>query len=100
MHGSLTDSVVIPSQPHSHTVNLLTALPLQCLDVLLSVPLTPDSEQSQGVNMDCVHTLLLFMEHRLESVRMIAIWDPSLRITEPLFYRIKGVFFPFSSPGG
>uniref|UniRef100_A0A8C8DM42 Synembryn n=1 Tax=Oryzias sinensis TaxID=183150 RepID=A0A8C8DM42_9TELE len=50
-----------------HTVNLLTALPLQCLDVLLSVPLTPDSEQSQGVNMDCVHTLLLFMEHRLES---------------------------------
>uniref|UniRef100_H2LQQ7 Synembryn n=1 Tax=Oryzias latipes TaxID=8090 RepID=H2LQQ7_ORYLA len=63
----LTDSVVISSQPHSHTVNLLTALPLQCLDVLLSVPLTPDSEQSQGVNMDCVHTLLLFMEHRLES---------------------------------
>uniref|UniRef100_A0A3P9HW50 Synembryn n=1 Tax=Oryzias latipes TaxID=8090 RepID=A0A3P9HW50_ORYLA len=50
-----------------HTVNLLTALPLQCLDVLLSVPLTPDSEQSQGVNMDCVHTLLLFMERRLES---------------------------------
>uniref|UniRef100_A0A3P9HVW5 Synembryn n=1 Tax=Oryzias latipes TaxID=8090 RepID=A0A3P9HVW5_ORYLA len=63
----LTDSVVIPFQPHSHTVNLLTALPLQCLDVLLSVPLTPDSEQSQGVNMDCVHTLLLFMERRLES---------------------------------
>ncbi|RVE59548.1 hypothetical protein OJAV_G00189910 [Oryzias javanicus] len=50
-----------------HTVNLLTALPLQCLDVLLSVPLTPDSEQSLGVNMDCVHMLLLFMERRLES---------------------------------
>ncbi|XP_026207928.1 synembryn-A [Anabas testudineus] len=50
-----------------HTVNLLSALPLQCLDVLLTVPLAPDSEQCQGVNMDCVHTLLMFMERRLES---------------------------------
>ncbi|XP_022598318.1 synembryn-A-like [Seriola dumerili] len=50
-----------------HTVNLLTALPLQCLDVLLMVPPGPNSEQCQGVNMDCVHTLLTFMERRLES---------------------------------
>ncbi|KAG7227817.1 hypothetical protein INR49_013611 [Caranx melampygus] len=50
-----------------HTVNLLTALPLQCLDVLLMVPLEPNSEQCQGVNMDCVHTLLMFMERRLDS---------------------------------
>ncbi|XP_071319433.1 chaperone Ric-8A isoform X2 [Trachinotus anak] len=50
-----------------HTVNLLSALPLQCLDVLLMVPLEPDSKQCQGVNMDCVHTLLTFMEKRLES---------------------------------
>ncbi|KAM9837140.1 chaperone Ric-8A-like isoform 1-T1 [Aulostomus maculatus] len=50
-----------------HTVNLLSVLPLQCLDVLLLGPLHPDSEQCQGVNMDCVHTLLLFMERRLES---------------------------------
>ncbi|KAM7381738.1 hypothetical protein PAMA_012534 [Pampus argenteus] len=50
----------------SHTVNLLSALPLQCLDVLLMVPLQPHSEQCQGVNMDCVHTLLMFMEKRLE----------------------------------
>ncbi|XP_054625467.1 synembryn-A isoform X2 [Dunckerocampus dactyliophorus] len=50
-----------------HTVNLLSALPLQCLDVLLMVPLELDSEQCQGVNMDCVHTLLLFMERRLEA---------------------------------
>ncbi|XP_044192853.1 synembryn-A isoform X1 [Thunnus albacares] len=49
-----------------HTVNLLSALPLQCLDVLLMVPLQPNSEQCQGVNMDCVHTLLMFMERRLE----------------------------------
>ncbi|CAK6964240.1 synembryn-A [Scomber scombrus] len=50
-----------------HSVNLLTALPLQCLDVLLMVPPQPNSEQCQGVNMDCVHTLLIFMERRLES---------------------------------
>ncbi|GLD57432.1 synembryn-A-like protein [Lates japonicus] len=50
-----------------HTVNLLTALPLQCLDVMLMVPLDPNSEQCQGVNMDCVYTLLMFMERRLES---------------------------------
>ncbi|KAM3859896.1 chaperone Ric-8A [Diretmus argenteus] len=52
----------------SHTVNLLSALPLQCLDVLLSVPpLDPESQQCKGVNMDCVHTLLMFMERRLDS---------------------------------
>ncbi|XP_053197725.1 synembryn-A [Scomber japonicus] len=50
-----------------HSVNLLTAIPLQCLDVLLMVPVQPNSEQCQGVNMDCVHTLLMFMERRLES---------------------------------
>ncbi|XP_056153395.1 synembryn-A isoform X2 [Lampris incognitus] len=50
-----------------HTVNLLSALPLQCLDVLLLVPPDPDSQQSKGVNMDCVHTLLDFMERRLDS---------------------------------
>ncbi|XP_037546917.1 synembryn-A [Nematolebias whitei] len=50
-----------------HTVNLLSALPLQCLDVLLTVPLQPDSKQSLGVNMDCVHVMLTFMERRLES---------------------------------
>ncbi|XP_029382887.1 synembryn-A-like isoform X2 [Echeneis naucrates] len=50
-----------------HTVNLLSALPLQCLDVLLTGPVELDSEQCQGVNMDCVRTLLTFMERRLES---------------------------------
>ncbi|XP_068610590.1 synembryn-A [Brachionichthys hirsutus] len=50
-----------------HAVNLLSALPLRCLDVLLTVPLETGSQQCRGVNMDCVHTLLLFMERRLES---------------------------------
>lgn len=56
----------------SHTVNLLSALPLQCLDVLLTVPVGPGSEHCLGVNMDCVHTLVLFMERRLESVKQRA----------------------------
>ncbi|XP_053720561.1 synembryn-A isoform X2 [Synchiropus splendidus] len=50
-----------------HTVNLLSAIPLQCLDVLLMAPLEPSSEQQLGINMDCVHTLLVFMERRLEA---------------------------------
>lgn len=49
-----------------HTVNLLSALPLSCLDVLLCVPLQPESEQMDGVNMDCVHSLLVYLEKRLE----------------------------------
>ncbi|XP_043091352.1 synembryn-A [Puntigrus tetrazona] len=49
-----------------HTVNVLSSLPLQCLDVLLSVRLSEGSRESGGVNMDCVHTLLLFMEKRLD----------------------------------
>ncbi|RXN33699.1 synembryn-A-like isoform X1 [Labeo rohita] len=51
-----------------HTVNVLSALPLQCLDVLLSVRLSEGSKESGGVNMDCVHTLLLFMEKRLDRI--------------------------------
>ncbi|KAJ8347301.1 hypothetical protein SKAU_G00287020 [Synaphobranchus kaupii] len=49
-----------------HTVNVLSALPLQCLDVLLSVHLSEGSCECEGINMDCVHTLLLFMEKRLD----------------------------------
>ncbi|XP_077590163.1 chaperone Ric-8A isoform X2 [Stigmatopora nigra] len=48
-----------------HTVNMLSALPLTCLDVLLSVHVDKASHEWEGVNMDCVHTLLLFMERRL-----------------------------------
>ncbi|XP_069566314.1 synembryn-A [Brachyistius frenatus] len=48
-----------------HTVNILSALPLTCLDVLLSVHVDKASYKCEGVNMDCVHTLLLFMDRRL-----------------------------------
>uniref|UniRef100_A0A8C5GY46 Synembryn n=1 Tax=Gouania willdenowi TaxID=441366 RepID=A0A8C5GY46_GOUWI len=60
---------VLTTDADDHTVNLLSALPLQCLDVLLMVPLEQNSEQCEGrrLNMDCVHALLMFMERRLES---------------------------------
>ncbi|GAA6068208.1 synembryn-A, partial [Tachysurus ichikawai] len=52
------------------TVNVLSALPLQCLDVLLSARLSEGSKESGGDNMDCVHSLLLFIERRLERVNI------------------------------
>ncbi len=48
-----------------HTINILSALPLTCLDVLLSVHVDQALHKWEGVNMDCVHTLLLFMDRRL-----------------------------------
>jgi len=48
---------------------MLSALPLSCLDVLVSVPLAPDSHQMNGVNMDCVQSLLVYMERKLEQVK-------------------------------
>uniref|UniRef100_A0A4W4GB59 Synembryn n=1 Tax=Electrophorus electricus TaxID=8005 RepID=A0A4W4GB59_ELEEL len=55
-----------PGHSDRHTVNLLSVLPLACLDVLLSVRLSEESRVSHGVNMDSVHALLLFMERRLD----------------------------------
>ncbi|KAM4717281.1 chaperone Ric-8A isoform 1-T2 [Anableps anableps] len=52
-------------QLQGHTVNILSALPLTCLDVLLAVPIEQASHKYEGVNMDCVHALLLFMDRRL-----------------------------------
>ncbi|CAL8305477.1 unnamed protein product [Merluccius merluccius] len=81
----------LSEEVQGHTVNVLSTLPLQCLDVLLSVPPgeaparrereegwgeAPERREREegergwreweGVNMDCVHVLLLFMEKRME----------------------------------
>ncbi|XP_072225103.1 chaperone Ric-8A-like [Leuresthes tenuis] len=48
-----------------HTVNILSALPLTCLDVLLSVSVDRANHKCEGVNMDCVHAMLLLMDRRL-----------------------------------
>uniref|UniRef100_A0AAZ3R581 Synembryn n=2 Tax=Oncorhynchus tshawytscha TaxID=74940 RepID=A0AAZ3R581_ONCTS len=60
------DGEELTEEIQGHTVNVLSALPLQCLDVLLSVRLTEGSQEWEGVNMDTVHTLLTFMERRLD----------------------------------
>lgn len=52
-----------------HAANMLSALPLSCLDVLVSVSLAPDSQQMNGANMDCVHNLLMYMERKLQQVK-------------------------------
>ncbi|XP_069047957.1 synembryn-A isoform X3 [Lepisosteus oculatus] len=49
-----------------HTVNVLSLLPLSCLDVLLAVRVGPGSAEYMGINMDCVEALLGFMERRLD----------------------------------
>ncbi|XP_029997851.1 synembryn-A [Sphaeramia orbicularis] len=54
-----------------HTVNVLSALPLACLDILLAVPVNQASHECDGVNMDCVHALVLFMERRLNRSSML-----------------------------
>lgn len=56
-----------PSVP-SHTVNLLGNLPLQCLDVLLTLEPQEGSLEFLGVNMDVIRVLLSFLEKRLHQV--------------------------------
>ncbi|XP_053740701.1 synembryn-A isoform X2 [Synchiropus splendidus] len=51
---------------HGHTVNLLSNLPLPCLDVFLTPKVTQGSVEYMGVNMDAVNILLEFMEKRLD----------------------------------
>ncbi|KAM8751771.1 chaperone Ric-8A [Acanthopagrus schlegelii] len=51
---------------HSHTVHLLSNLPLPCLDVLLMPKVQQGSIEYMGVNMDAVNMLLDFMEKRLD----------------------------------
>lgn len=52
----------------SHTVNLLGNLPLQCLDVLLTLEPQEGSLEFLGVNMDVIRVLLGFLEKRLHQV--------------------------------
>lgn len=56
-----------------HTVNILSALPLLCLDVLVSIHVDQAYHKWEGVNMDCVHTLLLFMDRRLHKVSLYVV---------------------------
>uniref|UniRef100_A0AAY4CMH5 Synembryn n=1 Tax=Denticeps clupeoides TaxID=299321 RepID=A0AAY4CMH5_9TELE len=67
-HCMLLESKATRStQSEKHAVNLLSALPLQCLDVLLSGRLSTSSVEWEGLNMDCVRSLLQFLERRLDA---------------------------------
>uniref|UniRef100_A0A671DXR3 Synembryn n=1 Tax=Rhinolophus ferrumequinum TaxID=59479 RepID=A0A671DXR3_RHIFE len=56
---------------HGHTVNLLGNLPLQCLDVLLTLEPQEGSLEFLGVNMDVIRVLLSFLEKRLHQTHRL-----------------------------
>ncbi|KAM5222770.1 chaperone Ric-8A isoform 1-T1 [Hipposideros larvatus] len=56
---------------HGHTVNLLGNLPVQCLDVLLTLEPQESSVEFLGVNMDVIHVLLSFLEKRLHQTHRL-----------------------------
>ncbi|KAM4618946.1 chaperone Ric-8B isoform 2-T2 [Polymixia lowei] len=53
-------------EAHSHAVNLLSNLPVSCLDVLIDVPVQGGVEEYSGKNMEAVQVLLDFMEKRID----------------------------------
>uniref|UniRef100_A0A674F239 Synembryn n=1 Tax=Salmo trutta TaxID=8032 RepID=A0A674F239_SALTR len=53
-------------EAHSHTINLLSNLPVSCLDVLIDLPVQGGQEEYSGKNMDAVQVLLDFMEKRID----------------------------------
>ncbi|XP_069327998.1 synembryn-A isoform X1 [Eulemur rufifrons] len=53
---------------HGHTVNLLGNLPLNCLDILLTLEPHKGSLEFMGANMDVIRALLGFLEKRLHQV--------------------------------
>ena len=57
-------SIISPS----HAINLLSNLPVCCLDVLIDVPLQGGREKYGGKNMDAVQVLVDFMEKRIDKV--------------------------------
>lgn len=58
-----------PSFSSSHAINLLSNLPVSCLDVLIDVPVQGGQEEYSRKNMDVVQVLLDFMEKRIDKVR-------------------------------
>ncbi|TRY85195.1 hypothetical protein DNTS_009242 [Danionella cerebrum] len=53
-------------EAHSHAINLLSNLPVQCLDVLIDVPVQGGSEEYGGKNLEIIQILLDFMEKRID----------------------------------
>ncbi|KAG5830851.1 hypothetical protein ANANG_G00314940 [Anguilla anguilla] len=53
-------------EAHSHAVNLLSNLPVSCLDVLIDTPVRGGLPEYGGRNMEVVQVLLDFMEKRID----------------------------------
>ncbi|KAJ8002946.1 hypothetical protein DPEC_G00164240 [Dallia pectoralis] len=53
-------------EAHSHAINLLSNLPVSCLDVLIDLPVQGGQEEYNGKNMEIVQVLLDFMEKRID----------------------------------
>ncbi|KAM9481144.1 chaperone Ric-8B [Clarias gariepinus] len=53
-------------EAHSHAINLLSNLPVSCLDVLIDVPAHGGLKEYGGKNMDVLQVLLDFMEKRID----------------------------------
>ncbi|XP_018610426.1 chaperone Ric-8B isoform X2 [Scleropages formosus] len=53
-------------EAHSHAINLLSNMPVYCLDVLIDLPVRGGLEQHGGKNMEVVQALLDFMEKRID----------------------------------
>ncbi|XP_030070089.1 chaperone Ric-8B isoform X2 [Microcaecilia unicolor] len=51
---------------HSNTVNLLSNVPVSCLDVLISPEAQEGSMVYNGINMEAIQALLDFMEKRID----------------------------------
>lgn len=61
----------------SNAINLLSNVPVSCLDVLISPSTQEDPEDTDikynGMNMDAIQVLLKFMEKRIDKVRLFYI---------------------------
>ncbi|XP_061085928.1 synembryn-B isoform X2 [Conger conger] len=51
---------------HSHAVNLLSNMPVSCLDVLIDTPVCGGLDEYDGKNMEVIQVLLEFMEMRID----------------------------------
>ncbi|KAJ8245527.1 hypothetical protein GJAV_G00271690 [Gymnothorax javanicus] len=53
-------------EAHSHAVNLLSNMPVSCLDALIDTPVRGGLPEYSGKNMEAVQVLLEFMEKRID----------------------------------
>lgn len=58
----------------SNAINLLSNVPVSCLDVLISPSTQEEARETDvkynGMNMDAIQVLLKFMEKRIDKVRI------------------------------